>query len=415
MPTVATHVIEQAIYGSQEAGGYRFLARSPGFVEEWLPEAQRLCTSFGERPGTVACPACVFAQRFGRRYAAIVQVADQGRDDSGRPGALGFHLLVLPLVAYRNLGGDPFGIAERFPPPWRARGDLPALSWLGEPPLARTVERVQGVLKRDEGPTLLGGAQVLVDGGRLVFERSAPATDLLRGLWTLLPTSTRWDLWPASFAFGNALRFDALVVPHAHGEEYAGYVTEQQAGDYPEGRYELHVQTAAEAGDQRGLDALFARRSRAETWRLGLTILALSLVLLMAMKLLPSGPAPRPQGSTPSRSAARPELPAAEHYPSLTEGEDRQLAQALRELAQHLGMPPPLDSATAGQLLTQLERHLGPPPTGRDPGEDLVRGPVQRRLRALLWRHGVAEYRDPNLNPVEMVERLQQKVLERKP
>lgn len=407
-------MIEQAVYGSQDAGGYRFLARSPGFLEEWLPEAQRLCTSFGERRGTVACPACVFSHRFGKRHAAIVQVADQGGDDSGRPGALGFYLLVLPRAAYRNLGGDPFAIAERFLPPWRARGDLPGLGWPDEPPPARTVEQVQSVLKRDDGPTLLGGAQVLVDGGRLVFERPAPDTDLLRGLWTLLPTSTRWDLWPASFAFGNALRFDALVVLHAHGEEYAGYVTEQQAGDYPEGRYELNVQIAAEAGDQRGLDALFARRSRVETWRLGLTILALSLVLLLVMKLLPSGPAPQPPGSTPSRSAG-PESPAAEHYPSLTEAEDRQLAQALSELARQLGVPPPPDSATAGQMLTQIERRLGPQPTGRDPGEDLARGPVQRRLRALLWRQGVAEYRDPNLNPVELVERLQQKVLEKKP
>jgi hypothetical protein len=43
------------------------------------------------------------------------------------------------------------------------------------------------------------------------------------------------------------------------------------------------VQAAAEAGDQDSLDGLFARRSRSETWRLGLwlagvmgTLLALS-------------------------------------------------------------------------------------------------------------------------------------------
>src|SRR5204863_8615879 len=91
--------IEQAIYGSQATGGYRFLARSPGFLAEWLPEAERLCTGFGERPAGVACPGCVFAQSFGKRHVAIVQVADQRADDAGRPAARAFHLLVLPRVA----------------------------------------------------------------------------------------------------------------------------------------------------------------------------------------------------------------------------------------------------------------------------------------------------------------------------
>src|SRR5205814_1502832 len=121
------------------------------------------------------------------------------------------------------------------------------------------------VLRRPDGPNLLGGSQVLVDGGRVVFERPAPDPALLRDLWRLLPASARSDLWPAAFAFGNTLRFHVLAVPKAEGEEYTHYHTEEQAGDYPEGRYELALQTAAESGDQRGLDKLFARRSQAET------------------------------------------------------------------------------------------------------------------------------------------------------
>ena len=42
-------IVEQALYGSRDAGGYRFLARSPGFRDEWLSEAEQLCTGFGER------------------------------------------------------------------------------------------------------------------------------------------------------------------------------------------------------------------------------------------------------------------------------------------------------------------------------------------------------------------------------
>src|SRR5437660_5958251 len=104
-------MIEQALYGSQDAGGYRFLARSAGFLDDWLPAAERLCTGFGERPAGVACPACLFALPLDMQHVAVVQVADRGADDAGRPGTLGFYLLILPLAAYTNLGGDPFLIA----------------------------------------------------------------------------------------------------------------------------------------------------------------------------------------------------------------------------------------------------------------------------------------------------------------
>ena len=65
-------------------------------------------------------------------------------------------------------------------------------------------ERRQAVTR----PALLGGVQILVDGGKLVFLRPAPDPGLIRGLWTLLPGPMRTALWPATFAFGNALGFD---------------------------------------------------------------------------------------------------------------------------------------------------------------------------------------------------------------
>ncbi len=279
--------IEQAIYQWRGTGSYHLLARSPGFVDDWLPTAEQLCASFGERPASVSCPACVFAQPFPRRRVVVAQVADQGIDGAGQPVALGFYLLVLSRHDYASLGGDPFLLADRFPPAWQARRELPTLAWPSQPPPARTVKEVQQVLQRvEDGPNLLGGAQVLVDGGRLVFQRPKPDTALLRCLWTLLPTRTRCGLWPASFAFSNALRFDAVVVSRADGDEYKGYLSGEQAGDYPEGRYELHLQIAAEAGDQRELDNIFARRSRADTWRLALMLIAIILILLVAGKWL---------------------------------------------------------------------------------------------------------------------------------
>jgi hypothetical protein len=412
MPDV---IIEQALYGGQDAGGYRFLARSPGFRDEWLAEAEQLCTGFGERPPGVACPASVFAQPLGKQHVAVVQVADQGTDDTGRPGALGFRLLVIGRAPYTNLIGDPFAVAERFPPPWQARGELPSLAWPTEPLPPRTVAQVQKVLQRSEGPALLGGTQALVDGGRVIFERPAPDTELLQGLWTLLPTSTRSHLWPASFAFGNALGFDALVVPRVRAEEFSDYIGEEQAAEYPEGRYELNLQIAAEAGHQQDLDALFARRSQAQTIRLGLILLALMAVLALVSKfLVPSAPAPPAATPAPPPSASKPQLRSAQDYPSLEPPARRRLTEDLRALAGRIGAPAQPASATAEALVEAIDRRLGTPDPQRDPGDDLTTGPVERRLRALLWKHGIAHHDDPGLSPAELVERLDRHLAEQK-
>jgi hypothetical protein len=302
-------LLEQALCGFHPGSGYRFLGRSPGFSEEWLPLAEHLCAGFGERPRGVACPASLFVQPFGKRHVVVVQVADQGIDAAGQPSGLGFHLLVLSRSDYVRLGGDPFLIADRFRAPWTARRELPTLSWVGEP-TPRTVAQIQRVLQRPEdGPNLLGASQILVDGGRLVFERALPDNQLMRDLWALLPTNTRCELWPATFAFGNALGFHVFVTPRALADTHAGYIRGEQAGDYPEGRYELNLQIAAESGDQGDLDALLARRSLKETWRLGLLLVAVCVVLAILGNLLV--PVPRP-GELGPRPAPR-KGPSADH------------------------------------------------------------------------------------------------------
>jgi hypothetical protein len=421
-------VIEQAIYGSQGAGGYRFLARSSGFVDDWLPEAQRICAGFGERPAGVECPGCVFAQPLGKDHVAIVQVADLGTDDAGRPGALGFRLLVMPRLFYQQWLGDPFAVADQFPARWHARGELQALSWPAGRLPPRTVAEVQRVLQQVEGPAasptplspiLLGATQAVVDGSRVVFERVAPHTNLVRGLWTLLPHSTRCNLWPATFAFGNALGFDVLVVPRARGEEYAGYLTEQQAGDYPEGRYELNLQIAAEAGDQRELDVLFARRSRAQAFRLGLLMLVGAVVLLVVMKLLQPAepPAPPKKPGPPAQPGFKDEpahlkleLRPAVEYAELTEPERVALMRALRDLVDQVGASDLAEPATPEKLLAAIDAKLGTPDARRDPGPIREFGPPRRQLQALLWKHQIAGYDDPRFNPVELVERFSHRI-----
>src|SRR5262245_1346221 len=68
--------LEQAIWIGTK-GRYRLMGRSPGFLDEWLSDAEELCVAFGDRTPGVDCPPCVFAQPFGRRHVVVVQVADQ--------------------------------------------------------------------------------------------------------------------------------------------------------------------------------------------------------------------------------------------------------------------------------------------------------------------------------------------------
>lgn len=407
--------VEQAIYSNAGGGGYRFLARSPGFLDDWLPAAEQLCTGFGDRPANVACPHALFAQPLGPDQVAIVQVADQGADDAGRPGALGFHLLVLPRKVYAPLGGDPFRLAERFPPPWEARGDLPSLSLPAETPPPRTVAQIQSILKGADTATLLGGAQALVDGGRLVLPRPEPATALLRDLWALLPDSTRCHLWPASFAFGNRLGFDVVVLPRIEPGDCEGYLTEEQAGDYPQGRYELAVQVAAESGDQSGLDTQFTRRSSADTLRLALVLVVVFAVVALVVNVvtqMDSGHRP-----APLHPSARETAPLLEKYPSWNSDARDKIGHSLRKLSKAPNVEWPSGNPKIEEMLAALDHGFGTPDPKRDPGRlrDAAPGDVEKQLRLFMWKHHIAGYDNPGLNGPELAERLVQGLTPQQP
>jgi len=440
-------MIEQAIYGTEGPTGYQFLAHSPGFTDAWLAEAQQLCTGFGERPAGVACPLAIFARPLGSRHVAVVQVADQGRDDTGRPGALGFYLVVLPRTIYQQLEGDPFRIAEHFPPPWRERGILNTLEWTAGPPPRRTAEEIQKVLNTPNSATLLGGVQTLIDGGRLAFERTQPDVCLVRNLWALLPISNRCELWPASYAFGNEHRFDVAVVPRTEGPDYEGYVFEEQAGDYPEGRYELNLQLAVESNNQRDLDALLNRRSRAQTLRLAIyLLLAFMLVpLLQGVSGFLERPAPPKRPPASPKAILRPELPAVRECPPMERQERKDLAAALAKVGKAVNLPEPTGTSDRelSAALEALDARLPGSPARRHPETDSLwqtaselaglagspaeaaplltitalaaaptgslrdLGPLQRQVRALLWKHQVPEYDNRRMNMAELIERLE--------
>jgi hypothetical protein len=237
---------------------------------------------------------------------------------------LAFHLLIVDRSEYERFLGDPFELAQRLPPTWEASADLPSLN-LPAGVTPRTVARVREVLRRvkasalrededpedpdfertvvnSESPALLGGAQVLVDGGRLIFERETGNLELVAALWSLLPDSTRCRLWPASFAFSNRLDFDVLVVPGFDPAEYEGYTTEEQAADYPAGSYELALQLAAESGDQNELDRVFARRSSGEVLRRAAFLMVAPTLIVVVSQMF--GP-PSRRHDAPSEQRAQ--------------------------------------------------------------------------------------------------------------
>ncbi|MBI2808938.1 MAG: hypothetical protein HYX68_28480 [Planctomycetes bacterium] len=297
MPNLA---LSQAVFSRRDHEDPVAVVRSPDFGDAWAPEAFDIIRGFGDRVDGMRCPLAVFAQPIGANHVAVVRV----KDDVEVAG-LWFHFLVVESKAYEAWIRDPFLLAEKVSPTWDATGPLPTIQIPQEAFEPRTFAQVQAVLKRikasalregedpespdfertaenSESPALLGGAQILVDGGKLVFERPQGDLRLVSGLWLLLPEATRLRLWPTSFAFSQDLGFDVLVVPRLDELILENYTTEEQAADYPDGTYESALQRAVEHGTQQDLDGVFRRRDSHHTIRLAILLLVLvsGLVLL---------------------------------------------------------------------------------------------------------------------------------------
>ncbi len=289
MPTV---ILEQALFVRERTETPGLAAQSPGFLQEWIELAQELARGFGLPTGNQRCGNAIFGQPLGPEHVAVVRVRDR------EPAGLLYHVMVLARTDYEDFFHDPFAVGQRHKLEGHEQGGLPSLTWDVERPRARTVAQVQRILQRlktsdgprtaenSESPALLGGTQVLLDGGKLVFRRPRPDPEFLKALWTLLPYRSRCTLWPASFTFSNELTFDVLVAPPDVDLELEGYTTEDEAADYPQGNYELGLQAAAEAGDQRQLDGLFFRRTQNDTLRMAMILLLGFTVVAVGIRLM---------------------------------------------------------------------------------------------------------------------------------
>src|ERR1700722_3315950 len=113
---------EQALYQRPDRESPRLLARSPGFDNAWLPDAEQLVLGFGDRPHGRRCPLTVFGQPLTKAHIAIVRVVEE-KDFAG----LLFHFLVFERKRYEGWIPDPFLLAEKIEPTWDAKDALPAL------------------------------------------------------------------------------------------------------------------------------------------------------------------------------------------------------------------------------------------------------------------------------------------------
>ncbi|HEV8060494.1 MAG TPA: hypothetical protein VGP68_11500 [Gemmataceae bacterium] len=262
---------------------------SPAFETGWHTRAVAVCAAFSADPPSNNLPATLFVQRLDRNHLMIVRTQAEAKASVG-PSR--FHLLIVSQRDYAALQCDPFAIADQVAPNWTAAHELPDFEWQGPTPPRRSIADVQQVLKGQNGPELLGGCQALIDGSQLLFLRSEPDSKVVRNIWMLLPYSNRQELMPSTFAWNNKLRFDIVVTTGDRTGNFAGYMTEVQAGGYPEGRYELSLQTAAEAEDQESLEVLWSRRSRREVWRLGFLLVAVLAILAVALRIMTPSPKP---------------------------------------------------------------------------------------------------------------------------
>jgi hypothetical protein len=107
--------LEQALFHRPDREAPRLVARSPGFDDDWLPDAERLVLGFGPRRGGRHCPLAVFAKPISKKHVAVVRVIDE---NPGFPIGLRFHLLVVERKAYEAWIRDPFLLAHKFEPAW---------------------------------------------------------------------------------------------------------------------------------------------------------------------------------------------------------------------------------------------------------------------------------------------------------
>lgn len=249
---------------------FQILRKSPHFVEEGFNE---FLQKLGSIPSDATFERIVFVLPYDDTFIGIVRMRTNPTQGS----------VFLVHRTFYDFAPHPFFILDQFPNPREGEDEawFPPTKTL--PP--RKVEDLQTILREGEGPLLLGATQSLVDTEQILLVATEPREKFLRDLWELIPDSTRRASWVASYCFADRPEFHLSFVSKLP-EPLGRYMDEERVLDYPDSRYERSLQIAIEAGDQRELDSLLARRSTTETIRLMVMILILMAAVSVASRFI---------------------------------------------------------------------------------------------------------------------------------
>jgi hypothetical protein len=262
----------------RDAAGPRVIGRTPNVPVEWEDDALNAIARFGERRGTDEEKSGVFAtpkQASGLIFVVAFQLRIEGSPDA-------FRVLIVPRR--ERLAIDPWQLLELFPH-HDDKGELVPIAAERLWPTRRDVNTIRTILKEGDSPLLLGSAQALLDGCKIAVNQTDVSPHYVQELWQLLPDQSRMEWSFASYARSTENRFDVVVLPEGRPIS-PGYLSAEQVRDYPEGRYELALQFAAENGDQRELDRLFARKTSNQILKMVIAMIAFALAAIVIIKLI---------------------------------------------------------------------------------------------------------------------------------
>ncbi len=161
----------------------------------------------------------------------------------------------------RYFAADPFRVARKLKrgPAFCSPGEV---SWAVNPEWAvlPKVSYFQDLLKSADSALLLGGAQALMDGAGVRLDAGHEDREVAERLWNLAPLSVRLERTMVIGDPGNILRAD-LTALSPTTQAQADFWNSQRLGDYPEGKYELALQSAIDQGDELSIERHLHRQS----------------------------------------------------------------------------------------------------------------------------------------------------------
>lgn len=262
----------------RDTAGPRVVGRSPNISFEWEEEALKFVVRYGQRTEQGESLIGVFASP--KLPNGVSFIGTYLFRNDGSP-----EVFRIVIVNHRErIEIDPWLLAKQFEQS-NEKGDLETISIDQLWPANRTADEIQTILKSGDSPLLLGSAQALLDGCKIIVSHSEANHDFIRDLWNLLPNQSRKELSFSTIVFSAENRFDLSVMPEG-SRPLQGFLTAEQVRDYPEGRYELALQLAAESRDQRELDRLFARKTSSQMLKLVISMIAFAFIVIIVMKLI---------------------------------------------------------------------------------------------------------------------------------